>query len=312
MIQRTAGLLCFMLVVCACGQDMIKLNVLELYNRVPAPPASVAEAFARHECKEENMALRCNAEKIYKAIEEEQRMLGEQFAKLNLVLNAPMPGAMQQMDAEAIQKKLATMSDAEKIQFAMAMSQQMGFGAKALTPESEAVIAAQEEHANLSARVASDGQNYGVRYQQETELKLTRERKHKEVETWFETEHKKIPMVVFGEAGRFPEPKAEYALKQAALDRHFAVENEYLQGLSAHWPKEMAYLQELFGPFQEKLAAINYGEDAENLETKRLLVGGQILMLGSVEALVKLSRTATEEAAQWWLYKLELAKVKPQ
>lgn len=312
MLKRTAGLLCFMLVVCACGQDMIKLNVLELHSRVPAPPASVAEAFARHECKEENMALRCNAEKIYKAIEEEQRLLGEQFAKLNLVLNTPAPAAMQQMDAEAIQKKLATMSDAEKIQFAMAMSQQMGFGAKALTPESETVIAAQEEHANLSARLASDMQNYSARYQQETELKLTRERKHQEVEAWFEAEHKKIPLVVFGEAGRFPEPKAEYALKQAALERHFAVENEYLQGLLAHWPKEIAYLQELFGPFQQKLAAVNYGEDAENLETKRLLVGGQTLMLDSVNALIALSRTATEESAKWWLYKLELAKAKPQ
>jgi len=287
------------------------VNVLELYGRVPLPPANVQAAYARHECKEENTYLRCNVEKFYKAIVDEQNALGQQFAKLSLVLNAPAPVAAQQMDPEEIRKKMETMSVEEKMKFAMAMTQQMGLGPKALTPESEEVIAAQEEYGKLNERLALDGQNPNERFKKQAELTMARERKHDEINTWYTAEHKKIPLVSFGEAGRYPEPKAEYALKQAAMDKHFAAENEYLQALLKHWPEEIAYLKTLYTPFQENLATINYGEEAENVETKRLLVGGQTSMLNSVDALVKLSRTATEEAMKWQFGKMELEKQKP-
>jgi len=293
------------------GQEMIKVNVLGLYDRVPLPPASVQAAYERHECKVENTYLRCYLDKFYKPIIDEQNMLGQQFEKLNLVLNAPAPASLQQMDPEEIRKKMESMSVEEKMQFAMAMTQQMGLGPKALTPESEDVIAAQEEYAKLNERFALDMQNTEARYKKQTDLKQARERKHEEVNAWYTAEHKKIPLVSYDEAGRYPEPKAEYALKQAAMDKHFTVENEYLQALLKYWPEEINYLKTLYTPFQQKLAAINYGEDAENIETKRLLVGGQTSMLGSVEALIKLSRAATEEAVKWQLGKIELEKQKP-
>ncbi len=304
--------LSLLLAVCAFGQKMIKVNMLELYGRVPVPPASVQEAVARHECKEENIILRCTAEKFYRQIESELNALGEQCQKLNFVLNVPVSASLQQMDAEELRQKMEKMSDAEKVQFAMAMTQQMGLGARALTPESEEVIAAQEEHARMSETLALEMQDHATRYRKQTDLTLAREHQHKEVNDWYTTQHKKIPLVSYGEAGRLPELKAEYALKLAAADRHLAVEEAYLQALLKHWPEEIFRGNALYGPFQQKLAAINYGEDAENVETKRLLVGGQISMLGSVEALIKLSRTATEEAIAWWLSKKELEKQKPQ
>lgn len=296
----------------ACAQEMVKVNMLALYERVPAPPVSVEAALARHECREENMSLRCAVDKFYQPIEGELNALGEQCEKLSFVLSAPVPSSMQQMDAEEIRKKMEKMSDAEKIQFAMAMTQQMGFGARALTPESEEVIAAQEEHARLSEKLALEMQDHTARYRKQTDLKLARERQHEEVNTWYAAEHKKIPLVSYGEVGRLPDIKAEYALKLAATEKHLAVENAYLQDLLKHWPEEIAHLKALYGPFQEKLAAIDYGEEAENVETKRLFVGGQASMLGSVESLIKLSRAATEEAITWWLSKKELEKQKPQ
>lgn len=310
MIKRISAAMLVLFAVCAHGQEMIKINVLEIYEHVPLPPANVQAAFARHECKEENTYLRCNAEKFYQPIVDEQNALGMQFEKLNLVLNTPAPAAVQTMAPDEIRKKMETMSVEEKMQFAMAMTQQMGFGSKALTPESEEVIAAQEEYSRLNERIA--GENLSARFTlRVTELKTARARKHDEVEAWYAAEHKKIPLVSYDEAGKAPEPKAEYALKQAAMNKHFAVENEYLQTLLTHWPEEIAFLKTLYMPFQQKLAAINYGEDAENIETKRTLAGGQQIMFGASGVLPEISRAATEEAAQWQLRKLELEKQKP-
>jgi hypothetical protein len=78
------------------------------------------------------------------------------------------------------------------------------------------------------------------------------------------------------------------------------------------WPEYCAHLKAQYTPFQEKLAAINYGEDVLNQENKRILVGGQGLLPGPADDLVQFSRDVTETAANWWLQKMELERQKSQ
>ncbi len=130
MMRRIFSLMLLLFPALAWGQEMVKINVLGLYDRIPAPPADVRAAYARHECKEENTVLRCNVDKFYQPILNEYSALAEQLKKLNMLLNTPAPSSVQKMDSEEIRKKMASMSMEEKVQFAMAMTQQMGLGPK--------------------------------------------------------------------------------------------------------------------------------------------------------------------------------------
>ena len=154
---------------------MIKVNVLEYYEKISAPPLDVKDAYARLDCAAD--LQHCNSDKLYKSLNAEFARIG----KLNMTLSQPTANTMQKLDAEAIKKKMESMTRDEKIKYT---------------------------------------------------------------------------------------------------------------------------------PFQTKLAAVNYGEDAKSYSNKTSLLAGQTLMLGAAESLAGWSQTSTDEAAHWWLEKLRLDKEK--
>lgn len=294
------------------SQAMVRVNMVALADEVPLPPADVNAAWQRLECTEVNMSLRCSADKFFQSVEQELASVKQQLEQLNLTLTAPAPSGIQDINPEEIQKKMATMTPAEQMQFAMQLNEQMGFGPRSLQPEPDEVIAALEAHNELATQISMELMNPSPEYQKRLALAQERQERHQTVDGWFKAEYDKLPQVSFGEAGRGPEPKAEYALRLAALEKHIAAENEYLQALNEFWQQYRDYLKGQYDPFQEKLAAINYGDDVVNVENKRILVGGQGLLLAPAENLAAFSREATDAAAKWWIQKLDLEKQKPQ
>jgi GTPase Era involved in 16S rRNA processing len=109
----------------AFGQGMVKVNVVELYDKIPAPPADAKAAHARLVCVTENTMQRCDAEKFYQPINSELATLQQRVEKTLAALAQPSVTAMQQIDPQEMQKKMEKMTQEEKIQFAMQMSQQM-------------------------------------------------------------------------------------------------------------------------------------------------------------------------------------------
>lgn len=291
----------------AFSQEMLKMNMIALADNIPAPPADVKAAYLRLECIEVNMAQRCSADKFYQPATDELAAVKQQLEQLNMALAMPAESGMQDMTPEEMQQKIASMTPEEQMQFAMEMS----YGAGAMQVEPDEVIAAIEEQNQLSMQISTELMNPGEKFQKRMSLARERENKHQEVNAWYMAEYDRLPIVSFGEAGRGPEPKAEYALKVASLEKHIAVENEYLQALQQFWPEYREHLKTQCTPFQEKLAAINYGEDVLNLANKRILVGGQGLLLTPAEYLLDYSREVTKTAADWWLQKQELEKQKP-
>lgn len=294
------------------GQEMVKVNMVALADKVPAPPADVKAAYLRLVCTEVNMAQQCSADKFYQPATDELSAVKLQLEQLNMALAMPVSSGMQDMNPEEIQTRLASMSPEEQMQFAMQMSEQMGYGARALQPEPDEVIAAIEEHSQLGGQISAELMNPGEKFQKRMSLAMQRENKHQEINAWFKTEYERLPQVSFGEAGRGPDPQAEYASKVASLEKHIAIENEYLQALQQFWPEYREHLKSQYIPFQQKLAAINYGEDVLNPEYKRILAGGQGLLLTPAENLLAFSREVTETAANWWLQKQELERQKPK
>jgi len=291
----------------AFSQEMIKIDIVALADEVAAPPTDVKAAYLRLDCTVVNMARECSSGKFYQPMTDTLAAIKMQLEKLSQALTVPASSGMQNMTPEEIQNKLDSMSLEEQMQFAM----QMSYGSGAVQPESDEVIAALEEYPQLTEQISMESQNSGEMIQKRNTLAQQRDNKHQEINSWFTEEYGKLPMVSFGEVGRGPEPKAEYALKVAALEKHIAAENEYLQALQRFWPEYRGDLQARYTPFQEKLAAINYGEDAVNIENKRILVSLQGQLLTPVERLLGFSHETTDTAAKWWLQKLDLENQKP-
>jgi len=293
----------------AFSQEMVKINVLALADKFPPPPADVKAAYLRLECIEVNMAQECSADKFYQPMTDTLAAIKLQLEKVSVALAVPASSGMQNMTEEEIQKKVESMSLEEQMEFA----RQMSYGAGAMQAESsDKVIAALEEYTQLTEQISMDIQNSGEMKQKRITLARQRDNKHQEIDAWFEEEYGKLPIVSFGEVGRGAEPKAEYALKVAVLEKHITAENEYLQALQKFWSEYRGHFQARYMPFQEKLAAINYGEDALNPQNKRTLVSGQGLLLTPADELLSFSREVTENAAKWWLQKLQLGQEKPQ
>jgi len=303
-------LLCFSFPILTFSQEMVKVNLIEQFDKVPAPPADAKTAHNRLVCSEKDGFESCDAEKFYQPTAEAIAALEQRLTALNAALAQPGVQAMQQIDQQEMQKKLETMSPEQKIQFAMQMSQ-MALGLQSVQPESEEVQAAVAAFGEMSVAVNSEYNNPDEIARKKQQLDAERQRRQEEIKVWAEAEQKKIPQVPGGPGvGMIPEPKATHTLHVARVEKRLAVDNEYLAALQKWWPEEIKRLKARFTPFQEKLAAVEYGEQANNTVHQQTLVQGQSMMLSAAATLIQISRAASESTGQLWQRKLKLESEK--
>lgn len=306
-----AHLLCLLFPVLAFSQEMVKVNILEVYDKIPAPPADAQAAHSRLVCVVENGFERCEAKKFYQSTADALAALEQQITKTNAALAQPGVDAIKQIDPQEMQKKIEAMSPEEKIQFAMQMSQ-MALGMQNVQPESEEVQEALAAFGEVSVAVNSEYTNPDEVAKKKTQMDAERQRKHEEIDTWARAEHAKIPQVAGGPGvGMIPEPKAAHALRISTVEKHLAVDNEYLTALQKWWPEEIKKQKTRFTPFQQKLAAVDYGEQANSTVHKQTLVQGQSMMFSAAAALAQFSRDVSESAGRRWQDKLKLDKENP-
>jgi len=306
-----AFLLCFPLPILASGQEMVKVNILELYDKIPAPPVDAKAAHARLVCVVENTVQRCEAEKFFQPINAEFAALQQRLEKTLTALAQPSVTTMQQIDPKEMQKKLEKMTPEEKMKFAMQMSQQMA-GAQNIQPESEEVQAAVEEVNKVNSRANEDFISPDEIAKKMTQIQSDWQRKRDEIRIWQGGEYEKLPQISMGSGiGMAKEPKAVHAFNLNVIAKHLAVENEYLAALQKLWPEELKKRKAIYEPFQQALVIVEYGDAANNATFKQMLVQGQASMLTTATILIHLSREASESAGEWWQEKLKLEKEKP-
>lgn len=304
-------LLFFFLPILAFSQEMVKVNILELYDKIPAPPVDAKAAHARLVCVTENSAPRCDAEKFYQPINSELAALQQRVEKTLAALAQPSVTAMQQMDPQEMQKKLEKMTPEEKMKFAMQMSQQLT-GAQNIQPESEEVQAAIEEVNKVNSRANEDYISPDATAKKMTQLQSDYQRKHDEIRKWKDAEYEKVPQIPGGPGvGMIKEPKAMHAFNLNAIAKQLAAENEYLAALQKLWPEELKKRKAIYEPLQQALVTVEYGEAAVNTTFKQMFVQSQAAMLTTAANLIHLSRTASESAGRLWQEKLNLEKEKP-
>ncbi len=289
------------------AQDMIKVNILKLYDKVPSVPTSAKDAYSR--CDRSKDGTTTDEAAYYKSIEDSTKDLQRRFEKLLLELDKPMTDKVKSMDQKAIQQKMKSMSKEEQITYAMELSKQMGLGPKIMTPESPKVNAAVQEVSHANAISGKNIQQAGIVLRSRSERNQKFEQRHNDIDKWKSDEESKLPEISTGEMS-YPEPKAYRALQIQAAEKHIAVANDYLKAIQEDFHAEYAKAREQFTTLQEKLAAINYGDDAHNPEIKRMLAGGQMHMLFPLPALIKYSREATATGAKWYRERVEAEELK--
>ena len=298
--------------VMAVAQDVVKVNILEIAAKIPAPPKDVTDAFSRTTGGKDDPAHdQRKADGFYKPVVDQLESTNKQIQKAIELLSKPQIDAATQMDQKEMQKKFKSMSKEDQMKMAMEMSKTMGMGSTAMTPESQSVMAAQQECNRINEELGKDVQTWQAGHEAREKMTNDRNAKHSEIQAWQEEQAKKLPQINYGEMSG-PEPKADYELRTKAMQKHLATENEFLKAVQKEWKAAWDKYNARFSPLQDKLAKIRYGEDAKNPTTKRQLLTAQGQMVASTGDLTELSRNSTEGAAEWWQRKLDLEKRKPK
>jgi len=289
------------------AQEMVKVNILLYNDRVPPVPANVREAYARCTLSDTKSSL--DASPYYKALNDTVKALQDRFEKILTQLQAPMTDAYKKIDAADVQKKMAGMSQSEQIKYAMELNKQMGIGQKPMTPESPKVNAAIKEASTATMSSAKDYEGMKGELSANVVRQEKFEQQHRDIDAWDTQQEDKLPQVSGGEMS-WPEPKALRALKIQTADKHIAVANGYLKAMHDDFQRTYAKAKQQYGAFEEKLEGVNYGDDARNQQMKQILVSKQMGMLNPLGILLSTSKGATQEAAKWYLLRVQAEAIK--
>ena len=300
--------LVYIAIVCipllAVGQTSVKIDIVALADKLPPPPADAKEAYNRSECPDDPSGASCNCDKFYQVLSDELSNISTKLADATSAEDQPMTDKMKKVDAEAVQKKMATMSQDEKMQYAMELSKQMGMGPKVMSPEPPAVTSAIQECTKVNMAMSGDFQKSGDVLKNRAAMNEDREKKHREIVDWQQAEEQKLPQVSGGEMSA-PEPKAYRALMLKSADKHLAVEAAYLKNVRSSWQDDLMAYKGRYSTLQQKLVAIHYGDDAKNSQNRRVLLSAQMLMLTPLKDLLDRSKGATNDASGWYAQKLK-------
>ena len=93
-----------------------------------------------------------------------------------------------------------------------------------------------------------------------------------------------------------------------ASDRHIALANQRLGAIGSAWNALVEKTKSRYGVFYQKLIVADYALDSKNFSTKKTLADAQMMLLADIGRLVKQSRAAYVESAQWLARRTEIEK----
>ncbi|HUH12529.1 MAG TPA: hypothetical protein VMK65_05445 [Longimicrobiales bacterium] len=288
----------------ASAQQVVKVDVLQLYGDVPKPPTSVQEAHARAACERERS---CTVAAFYDPFEEKLGKLNQQLQMAVAGFSQPATHPLANVDPAELRARIASMTQAEQIAFAKELS---GMTATALVPEPPLIQAALDEVWEVREAIGDEGiaivEGRYKGFHEEALLEEVR-RKRAEIEGWEVAEKAKLvePSPSASAGAHQAHNAAWYRIRDEAMERQIAAEHAYQQALQDQWVRELNRLRDRFAPFQGKLAAADYGEAAQNKRTKEDFTGMQTAMLSALGPLLEASRRATQSGADLWQKKLD-------
>jgi len=286
------------------GQKPLKVDVVKYYDKLIPPAPSAKEAYQKAKCSDSSGAS-CSDDALFEGLR------GTLITHLK-DLAASDGGAggdmMKQMQDPDFQKKLASMSQEEKMKFAMEMAQQMK-PPEPTTAEPPQVTSVMREAGKINDEVGQEDMKRMEKAQSELAYRQKIDAEHKAIDTWQQAEIERLP-VIHDKTEDHPDPKGVHRVKLEAIDKHLAVVDRELKAQSAAWSKDVSAQKLRYGKFASDLAAIHYGDDAANDVTRNMLSMTQRHMLTDMQMLLERSNQLWNDSANWYAKKVAIQNEK--
>jgi hypothetical protein len=291
--------LCFAVTTLAFGQQPIKVNLLDYFDKVTPPPASAKAAYEKCDW---NLSGRKIADSMFKSLENEL----EKFqASISIPAGSAQEDMATKMKDPEFKKKMKTMSKEEKMKMAMQMSQNMQPGQMRL--ESEAVNKVMQDCSQLTEESTRNLGSANDEMKRQAKRVQDLEASHKAVDQWESAEIDKLPRA--GGEGVEHDPKAVAAVRLKAINKHIAVVDEDLKQIGKAWADTKAKSKQQFAEYEADLEKIHFGDDAQNNTSKTQISTGQSKMIGALSGLVRDSKNSYLDAAPWYKKLVDFQKV---
>jgi hypothetical protein len=303
--MRTVAILVVLstIVFTLSAQVPVKKDLMQMLEKIPPPPATVKDAFAKVIMNNNYGELKCSAEKLFNPIEQEVKGVEAEFAAqpkpgAGSVIPGLSPENAKKMDDPEMKKKMKMMSKEEKMKMAMEMMKSMPPGGPVTEIDSPSVHAAFDEWQKIYNDTQNEFQRSVNEQQEEAALIEEYRKSHSEVDSTEAAEIAKLPQISSGEMSA-PDPVKVKEVKSKSADKHIAIANKRLQKILLQWHVSVDHAKARYTVFYQKLAAANYAVDSKNYSTKKVLADAQITILVTIGRLIKQSRSAWEESASW-------------
>ena len=107
------------------AQVPVKSNLMLLIDRIPPPPASVKDAYAKTTRRKDTGVLRCSADKVFESVDKETRGVEAAYKTQAPDEAAAAPGMspdlLKKMQDPEMKKQMKKMSKEEKMKMATEM-----------------------------------------------------------------------------------------------------------------------------------------------------------------------------------------------
>jgi hypothetical protein len=319
--RTTVAALC--LCLCCFGTAVVAQQKSVLYSKpvspllkeLPALPTSAAAAYKMVKV----VGLEQDQQKVattesYTALKAKSQRIMDELQASTVVLSAnagstssEQEALIEQMQDPEFQKKLETMSEADKMAFAMKAQQIMAQSTMQNNTlngvEDEEVIAVLESMGDISMELnGSYGEpsSYTKLSQKIGEIRQKVSEHNKQVWEWEQKEYEKVPLVpshLRQQVVSNKEPKLVKELRLKAQAKRIAFLDQQLKALAPAWNAHLSSLQQTLATVDEQMAGIDYYDRFKNNAFKNQLVGYNLAPLQQIQYLwVELENIVLESA----------------
>jgi len=299
-MRAIATIIVLITMICTLSAQVpIRKDLMQILEKIPPPPATVKDAFAKVIINNKYGELKCSAEKLFNPIEQEVKGVEEEFAaQPKPSAGSIIPGLSSENAKKMGDSEMKTMSKEEKMKMAMEMMKSMPPDGPVTEIDSPSVQAAFAEWQKIYNDTQNEFQRSVNEQQEEAALIEEYRKSHSEVDSSEAAEIAKLPQVSSGEMSA-PDPAKVKEIKLKSADKHIAIADKRLKKTLPQWHTSVDHAKTKYAVFCQTLAAANYAADSKNFSTKKVLADAQITILVTIGRQIKQSRTAWEESASW-------------
>lgn len=289
--------------------------IIPYFSKVPAPPASVGEAFKMgvYDASTYTFTSPAYLTEFRTKLSTIQEDIQVSSAMLSMNVGPATDTQMKlaaQMQDPAFKQKLEAMSQQEKMEFAMKMQQEMAAASTPVQVEDEDVAEVINEIAEITTNLNmkhglmnfenSINGKYGAYSGKIQEYRL-------KMQEWEMAEVKKLPNLpqkMGFSAGK--DPQKVKNIKLASVNKQIEFMDQQLKAFNGEWNKYLQALRPELAKADQRFAKIGYYKRVRNNAFKNTLMAHQGTLISYVQTMAEITDLIVKEAGDLQALKLKV------